>query len=111
MTDPLDCPVTPDPVWDLSLAHGDDGYTAMTTVRPHGWIPIPEWGTRGVDLGRWPHVIVFVRARDDGFDLAEYVEGDVTQWRLDTRDQLDHALRAVARRWQEPAATTDWQAS
>ena len=91
--------VTPDPIWAVSLVQGDDGYTAMDTVRPHGWVPLPQWGAHEADLGTWPYVIVFVRWRDEGFDLAEYVEGDVRQWRVPTRALLDQALDEIAALW------------
>jgi len=95
----LDDTVTPDPIWAISLARGEDGYTAMDTARTLGWVPLPAWGTRGIDLGTWPYVIIFIRWNDNAFDLVEYVEGDVRQWRLPTREQLDAALGELAGLW------------
>jgi hypothetical protein len=95
----LDDTVTRDPIWTVSLARGDDGYSAMDTVQPHGWVPLPQWGSRGADLGTWPYVVVYIRWTDNAFDLAEYVEGDVRQWRLPTRERLDEALDELAALW------------
>ena len=91
--------VATDPIWSVSLALGDDGYTAMDTVRPYGWVPLPDWGPNGADLGRWPYVVIYIRWTNDAFDLAEYIEGDVRQWRLPTRELLDQALDQLAGLW------------
>ena len=91
--------VTPDQIWAFSLARGDDGYTAMDTVQPHGWVPLPQWGAHETDLGTWPYVVIYIRWSDGAFDLAEYVEGDIRQWRLPTRERLDEALDELAVLW------------
>jgi len=87
-----------DPLWVIAQMSGGDGYDAMDLAMRHGWHPIPAWGDEGHDLGSWPLVIVLVRNRD-AFEIAEYCEGDITQWAFDTPEERHRAIDQLDRDW------------
>ena len=66
------------PIEFLDCWRYGDGYDVMEAVTDHGWNSVDAWGKPGWNLGSWPLVIVFVRRQNGIFQVAEYVEGDVT---------------------------------
>ena len=78
-----------------------DGYGAIEAARAKGWRPIPSWGRDGWDLGAWPLVIVLFRERFSGrvFEVAEYVEGDVTVRQFATPEARIRYVDGVAMWW------------
>lgn len=87
---------TPEPFWQGCLMRGDDGYDVMEVAMGHGWRALPSWGRDGWDLGSWPLVVIYYRTRPGQFDLAEYVEGDVTTWRFPTSELRGEAIDRLA---------------
>jgi hypothetical protein len=71
----------------------DDGYEFMQKSREQaGWYDVGSWGRDGWNLGVWP--LVIVQHRDPSpligtFDVLYYVEGDITIYRYDTREERD----------------------
>ena len=76
--------IEPHPWWKVAQYSGMDFYETAEQAERRGWHVIPAWGSKGWDLGSWPLVAVFFRNTKDkitdveSFQLAEYVEGDVT---------------------------------
>jgi hypothetical protein len=88
--------VAPAAFWSAALLLGDGGYDVMEPARRQVWEAIPSWGRDGWDLGSWPLVIVFHRDTSACFELAEYVEGDVTVYRYPSRELRDAATDRLA---------------
>ena len=88
--------VAPETFWDVAHMRGDTGYDVMEPARGHGWEAIANWGLDGWDLGSWPYVVVFHRDSVDGWEIAEYVEGDLTVYRYPTRGLRDAATDCLA---------------
>jgi hypothetical protein len=83
--------------WMTCRAAGYDAYDTMDEAVRRGWHPVPSWGSQGWDLGGWPLVIIFHRhAGTDAWDVAEYVEGDVSVYRYPSRDMRDRATDELA---------------
>ena len=69
----------------LTDYHAGDGYEWMDRIVGAGWVPVPNWGSQGWDLGQWPYVIVTVATTTDGervmYGVGTYCEGDTsTTW-------------------------------
>ena len=82
--------------WDRARALGDDGYDVMDRARVYRWIAVPSWGRDGWDLGTWPLVVMYHRTAGEQYDLAYYVEGDVTVYRYASRELRDAATDCLA---------------
>ena len=68
----------------------------MDALREHGWTAIGKWGAGGWDLGLWPVIVVYHHEGAEGFDLAIDIDGDVTGYRLPTRERRDALTDEVA---------------
>jgi hypothetical protein len=101
--------LTPEAFWTVCQMRGDDGYDRMEAARPKRWDAIPSWGRDGWDLGSWPLVVVYHRRSDDGYELAENVEGDVTVYRYPTKELRDQATDQLAF-WHWKHQGEDWVA-
>jgi hypothetical protein len=89
--------VTPTVEWDQALFKGGDGYDVMDTVCAYGWHPIADWGEHGWDLGNWPLVVVFRRRlMGEQWQIAEYCEGDVTQYTCPTQELRNQVIDRIA---------------
>jgi hypothetical protein len=95
--------------WDRARALGDDGYDVMERARVYRWLPVPSWGRDGWDLGAWPLVVMYLRTAGEQYELAYYVEGDVTVYRYPTRELRDAATDALAF-WHWKHAGEEWVA-
>ena len=82
--------VEPEPFWRGASLLGD-GYDVMGAAerKSQGWRVVAGWGKDGYDLGSWPLVMVFFRQRDRRFEIAYYVEGDVTCYSAPTEEIRD----------------------
>lgn len=84
-------------LWALKQAQGFDGYEMIDVVATGGWRARGDWGRDGWNLGQWPYVIVFTRqTAADAFQLAYYVEGDVTLYEYPSAELRDAAIDAIA---------------
>lgn len=92
---------TPEAFWGLCQAWGMDGYDVMEAAHTRGWHPLPAWGPQQHDLGSWPLVVIYARNRPEGFDLAEYVEGDVTCWTFMSSPERHRGITELAHRWRQ----------
>jgi hypothetical protein len=108
--------VAPSAIWNTLLMMGAGGYDVMERIK--GWSAIPAWGKNGWDLGSWPLVIIFWgnRPAKDGnpptFDIAYYVEGDVTTYKCPTaeiRNQITDTLAFFHWKAQEERWVKDYQ--
>ena len=88
--------VAPESFWTVALISGDTGYDVMQPARAHGWQAVSGWGLDGWDLGSWPYVVIYHRDHRDAWDIAEYVEGDLTVYRYPTRELRDAATDCLA---------------
>ncbi len=88
--------VDPDGFWKMAQFSGGDGYDTMGVAERRKWHAVPVWGSRGWDLGSWPLVIVYVRNRPGSFDVAEYVEGDITCWSCPTEETRNAIIDELA---------------
>jgi Domain of unknown function (DUF3846) len=71
--------VRPESFWAAERRRGVGGYEVMSTAAQHGWHAVASWGEDGWNLGSWPLVVLFIRNRA-GWEVAHYVEGDVTAY-------------------------------
>lgn len=78
--------VKPDPWWEKARDEGD-GYDRTEFMEPFGWLALNSWGEDGWDLWAWPHQMVYVRREAHGVGVATNVEGDVTQYHADAKDE------------------------
>jgi hypothetical protein len=108
-----------DPRFEIERARGGDGYDVMEAVGggdPGGadvqfgvpkpppirqpsfkWRAVAAWGRDGWDLGSWPLVVIYWREpRAEEFDMAYYVEGDVTTYRFDSSLKREVATDGLA---------------
>jgi hypothetical protein len=92
--------VEPHPWWQTALYSGLDAYETMEQANRRGWHEVSAWGSRGWDLGSWPLVIVYFRnAKAQGtifYQLAEYVEGDVTVYSCTSPELREQICNAIA---------------
>lgn len=89
------CPVRVAESW-----HPDGGWSFVAALsRIEGGRAVAVWGGGGWDLGDWPRVVYGHMRTDDGFALAELVDGDVTVTVFRTRLDLIEATDQVAERW------------
>jgi hypothetical protein len=102
--------VSPEAFWDAARLRGDCGYDLMEPARTRGWDAIPGWGRNGWDLGSWPYVVIYHRAIKDSWQLAYYVEGDLTVYGYPTRELRDAATDCLAF-WHWKHNEEDWVAS
>lgn len=72
----------------------DDGYGDMEVAQAQGWEPIPGWGADGWDLGDWPYVAIYFRARTGlgPFEVRQICEGDSTVWTFAAHDDARAAI-------------------
>jgi hypothetical protein len=99
----------PEPFWALAQMRGDCGYDVIEPARAKGWDPIAGWGRDGWDLGSWPYVIVFHRRTADAWQIAYYVEGDLTTYSYPSRELRAAATDCLAfRHWKHEDA--EWVA-
>lgn len=76
---------------------GGDGYDVMAKVEAaEKWKAISSWGSDGWDLGDWPYVVIYVRRHGDAFQIAYYVEGDITVYEYATKEEAFGAVDALA---------------
>lgn len=88
----------PDGLWTRLRFLGGDGYDDMEIARRRGWHAVPTWGPDDWPLGNWPLVIIFWKQPDPQHILvAEYVEGDVTQYCVTSNAERDAVTDAIAR--------------
>lgn len=77
-----------------------NGYEFIETYRRFGWRAIPSWGRDGWDLGSWPLVVVLLRNTAVGerrrYELAYYVEGDVTVWLFAKPEEREAKVNELA---------------
>ncbi len=88
--------VEPDTFWQALPVMGVSGYDAIEFAEWRKWKVVPSWGRDGYDLGSWPLVIVFFRNREERFDIAYYVEGDVVMYACPTQDIRNQIVDAIA---------------
>src|SRR5207248_5523179 len=88
--------VEPEGVWAFGKARGLDGYSIASVAEHFGWRAIGSWGCDGWDLGSWPLIVVFHREKNSHFDLALYVEGDVTTYSFPAQELLVRATEDIA---------------
>lgn len=82
--------------WSAARMRGDDGYDIMEPALARRWRAIPSWGRDGWDLGSWPLVVVYHRDTDEQWQLAYYVEGDLTVYSYPSRELRDAATDCLA---------------
>ena len=87
--------VTPESFWQNTWRYGD-GYNVIAFAEAQKWHAIPGWGKDGYDLGDWPYVIVFFRNRNAQYDIAYYVEGDVTMYSAPTEEIRNAIVDEIA---------------
>lgn len=78
--------IKPDPFWQIQQMQGADGYDTMEAANARGWHEIADWGSEGWNLGEWPYLIIFFKKTPDGYQLAEYCEGDITVYKCPTKE-------------------------
>jgi hypothetical protein len=101
--------IDPEPFWTIALMRGDCGYDIMEPARAKGWQPIAGWGRDGWDLGSWPYVVIYHRRTADAWQIAYYVEGDLTVYSYPERDQRIAAIDCLAF-WHWRQAGEEWVA-
>ena len=101
--------VQPEAFWSHARMRGDDGYDIMEPARAMCWNAIPSWGRNGWDLGSWPYVVVYHRRAVDGWQIAYYVEGDLTVYSYPSRELRDAATDCLAF-WHWKHEEEDWVA-
>lgn len=99
--------------------HGYDEYDTAESARAHGWKARASWGLNGWDLGSWPLVVYMFRDRPAegftissaealgslvasdhvGYELAEYIEGDLKVWRFPTNEMRSALVDTLAFWW------------
>lgn len=88
---------------DFSNPRGDNGYDAIGSARKAGWKARASWGRNGWDLGSWPLVVFFFRENGGPgkvvYELAQYVEGDLTVWTFPTDELRSEAVDRMAFWW------------
>lgn len=92
--------IAPEAFWDIARMRGDSGYDLMGPARSHGMARHPELGPRR--LG--PRFLALrrrlPRAVGHAWELAEYVEADLTVYRYPTQERRDAATDCLAfRHW------------
>lgn len=98
----VECEVTPESLWNVLQNRGYNGYDVMEVVERKRWKPISSWGSEGWDLGSWPYEIVFFRTLKETsttkgtFEVAHYIEGDVTCYSLPNREARYELVNAIA---------------
>ena len=97
--------VVPDPLWFVLQFSGADGYDYIEVAFIYRWMALPSWGEEGFDLGQWPLVVIFTKNKPDCFQLAQTIEGDITQWHFPTQELRDAAITELATYWREQATT------
>jgi len=85
----------PDGFWQNTWRYGG-GYDVMERAVQKGWRAIAGWGSDGWTLGSWPYVIIFHRDQEGQYDLAYYVEGDVTMYRCPTKELRNQVTDELA---------------
>ena len=88
--------VASDPFWEGLRLLGGDGYDDMEMAAKRGWQTISAWGKAGWNLGSWPLVIVFFRTWKGWYEVAEYVEGDVTTYKCPTKALRNEVTDEIA---------------
>jgi hypothetical protein len=88
--------VVPEAFWHLAQIRHEDGYDCIRAAQQREWSVVSSWGLEGWDLGAWPLVVISHRRTARGFELAYYVEGDVTVYRYPTRELRDAATDCLA---------------
>jgi hypothetical protein len=101
--------IEPEAFWTIARMRGDDGYDIMEPARALCWAAIPSWGRDGWDLGSWPYVVIYHRKAVDGWQIAYYVEGDLTVYSYPSRELRDAATDCLAF-WHWRQAGKDWVA-
>ncbi|GGM45294.1 hypothetical protein GCM10012275_15430 [Longimycelium tulufanense] len=86
------------PKLPISWEIGRYGYDWMDAVEESGsgWFVVPLWGSKGWNLGSWPHVIVLHYNGDEVYGVATYVEGDLTIRAYATPTQREVATDMIA---------------
>jgi|SRR2546430_16687312 len=77
--------VQPEAIWDEALLRGG-GYDVSEYVVDENWVLVPLWGKNGWNLGKWPYVMIFFRTEGDYFEVAEYIEGDITVYSCPSKE-------------------------
>lgn len=85
-----------EPFWRRIRVERGSGYGIIGRANDYGWYAIPSWGRDGCDLGEWPAAVVYHRTRDDGYELAYYVKGDVAVYSYPLRELRDAATDCIA---------------
>lgn len=76
-----------------------DGWDWMDELADTPWVPVPNWGRDGWDLGHWPYVIICVCApatKAKAFGVATYVEGDRERYAFDTHAEMIRRVDEIA---------------
>ena len=101
--------VDPEPFWAIAHGSGADGYDTMDAATARGWTAVASWGQDGWDLGTWPYVILFTRTKAGRWELAHYVEGDITTYAFPDQATRDTAIDGTAF-WYWKAHERSWVA-
>jgi hypothetical protein len=82
----------------LPPQYQDCGYDWIEELR--GWRVVPDWGSKGWELGDWPYVIAAVcRTPARIWGLVTYMEGDIELWAFESAEELYEQVDVVAERW------------
>ncbi len=88
--------IEPEPFWTIARMRGDCGYDIMEPASAHGWQPISGWGRDGWNMGSWPYVVMYHRRTADAWQVAYYVEGDLTIYSYPDRELCLAGLDCLA---------------
>jgi hypothetical protein len=86
----------------IERMQGGDGYDVMSKVEhasaEQRWVSIGGWGADGWNLGDWPYVVIYCRNDPVSgmYQVAYYVEGDVTIYRYATARERNRAIDGLA---------------
>lgn len=86
-------------LWAQAAPMIGDGYDVMPVAKRSGWSDVDAWGHDGWNLGDWPYVVIYHRNQvgaDKPWQLAYYVEGDVTVYGYATEDERTRATDELA---------------
>ena len=87
-------------VWAQAAPMIGDGYDVMSVANRFGWRDVAAWGSDGWNLGDWPYVVIYFRETPGGgrsaYQLAYYVEGDVSVYGYATEDERTRATDELA---------------
>lgn len=102
--------VESEPFWEELHFAGYDGYDIMEQALAQGWHAIAGWGKEGWNLGNWPYVVVYSRQVGTGYEVALYVEGDMTTYKCPTKELRNQVIDEIAFFYwkRRPAEDTEW---